>query len=377
MSDTQPLVTLGMPVYNGERYLADALDSLINQDYENFELIISDNASSDSTEAICRSYAARDPRIRYSRNESNVGAAKNQAKLFELAAGKYFLLCAHDDLRAAAYVSECVAVLERNPAAVCCCTETVFIDENGKVVAPGYGQGHTNFGSPSLSRRQRVRYLFAAPGTSYYYYGMMRSEAFRKTGPIENLLGLDLIILLKLSLGGPIIRIPKPLFFYRIFPQKTTKSIMQAVDASNMEEIDRPYLDILRASLRVVWESDVGLWERVSLCGEVITSFCFRNWLFRRMIGQESVNGVAAGIRRRRIKPILSLIFFCPLALPEVFRRWRDVNEGRLIASYQEKHYGAFLTRLPLYVLLAPAKLLKREAWSAAAGLFRHTRENL
>src|SRR5687767_6393032 len=92
-----PLLSIGLPVYNGQRYLHAALDSLLGQDFDDFELIIADNASTDETEAICREFAARDRRIRYHRNTANVGAVPNHNLVFELARGKYFKWAAHDD----------------------------------------------------------------------------------------------------------------------------------------------------------------------------------------------------------------------------------------------------------------------------------------
>jgi glycosyltransferase involved in cell wall biosynthesis len=86
----KPRLSIGMPVFNGEKYLKEALDSILAQTYSDFELLISDNASTDRTEQICREYAAKDRRIRYYRNEKNIGAPKNFNRVFELSSGKYF-----------------------------------------------------------------------------------------------------------------------------------------------------------------------------------------------------------------------------------------------------------------------------------------------
>src|ERR1700737_2789384 len=92
-----PRVSIGLPVYNGERYLRFAIDSLLEQDYINFELIISDNASTDATQAICQEFADKDPRVRYYRNQTNLGASGNYDRVFELARGDLFKWAAHDD----------------------------------------------------------------------------------------------------------------------------------------------------------------------------------------------------------------------------------------------------------------------------------------
>jgi len=114
MAGSKPLVSIGMPVYNGERFIRQALDSLLAQDYENFELIISDNASTDGTREICLEYGAKDKRIRYYQNEKNMGGAWNFRHVLELASGEYFMWAAHDDLWEPDFVSTLTACLTRN-----------------------------------------------------------------------------------------------------------------------------------------------------------------------------------------------------------------------------------------------------------------------
>src|ERR671915_430558 len=101
MSGTlKPLVSIGLPVYNGANYLRKAVETILEQSYESLELIISDNASTDDTADICRDLSARDARIRVSRNAQNVGAARNYNIVFNAARGKYFKWAAHDDVLA-------------------------------------------------------------------------------------------------------------------------------------------------------------------------------------------------------------------------------------------------------------------------------------
>src|SRR5437879_5289624 len=113
-----PRVTIGMPVYNGEARLATALDSLLAQDYRDFELIISDNASTDATGSICHDYARADGRIRYYRHPQNMGAAHNFQRVLQLARGQYFMWAAYDDLWDPDFLTRCLAVLETDPSAV-------------------------------------------------------------------------------------------------------------------------------------------------------------------------------------------------------------------------------------------------------------------
>src|ERR1700726_3052082 len=155
-----PLVSIGIPVFNAQRYLREALDSLIAQDYENIELVISENASTDGTAAICREYAARDPRVRYERAEMNQGAVWNFNRVYSLARGTYFMWAAFDDLRAPSYVRRCVERLEAQPSAVLCCTDVRLIDEAGRRIQPDPRMrlAHPVGGSPAA----RVRALAGA-----------------------------------------------------------------------------------------------------------------------------------------------------------------------------------------------------------------------
>jgi glycosyltransferase involved in cell wall biosynthesis len=129
------LVSIGLPVYNGERYLAQALDSLLSQSHENLEILIADNASTDASEAICRDFAARDPRIAYHRHPRNLGAAANYNFVFRRARGAYFRWAAHDDICMPRLVERCVAALEAaGPSAVLAYPRTRLIDAEGRVL---------------------------------------------------------------------------------------------------------------------------------------------------------------------------------------------------------------------------------------------------
>jgi len=144
MSRDTPKISVGMPVYNGESYLEDAIDCVLNQTDEDFVLIISDNASSDRTEEICRGIAAKDRRVVYSRNAKNIGAASNYNHVFELASGPYFRWFNADDLCAPNLHEECLAALEHDPEAVLSYGKTTFIDQDGATT--GQYEDHLDLG---------------------------------------------------------------------------------------------------------------------------------------------------------------------------------------------------------------------------------------
>jgi glycosyltransferase involved in cell wall biosynthesis len=127
-----PRVSIGMPVYNAQRYLEGTLDSILAQSFRDFELIISDNGSTDRTEAICRDYASRDSRISYFRHEENRGAGWNFQYVFHRARGEYFKWNAYDDRLGPQFLEKCVALLDRTPEAVLAFTKYVDVDANGK-----------------------------------------------------------------------------------------------------------------------------------------------------------------------------------------------------------------------------------------------------
>jgi glycosyltransferase involved in cell wall biosynthesis len=144
-----PKVSIGLPVWNGEKYLRLALNSILQQDYTDFELIISDNASTDGTPEICKTYAANDSRIRYFRNESNIGAGPNYRKVFELSRGELFKWCAHDDVCHSGFLRRCVETFAgAPPSVVLVYPRCELIDELGKVVGQAIDRVETRARRP-------------------------------------------------------------------------------------------------------------------------------------------------------------------------------------------------------------------------------------
>ncbi len=129
--ESAPTLTIGMPVYNGAKYIAEAVESILAQTFRDFELIISDNASTDDTESICRAFAARDPRVTYRRNRQNVGLSANNNLLVPLARGRFFKWAPCDDVLRPEYLERCVAVLDADPNVVLVYPGTQFVDGDG------------------------------------------------------------------------------------------------------------------------------------------------------------------------------------------------------------------------------------------------------
>lgn len=211
MRPTKPRATIGLPVYNGASFLEDALKSLLVQTYPDFELIISDNASTDRTEALCRDYAATDRRIRYYRNEANLGAAWNYNRLFQLSRGEYFKWAAADDLCSSELLRRTVDVLDHNPDVVLCYSKSKIIDEQGNVVRD-YPDGPN-----LLSDRACERFVQLHSSSAKWHTipGVIRSTALAKTRLIGNYVGSDTCLAMELCLHGKFVQIPEYLFFRR------------------------------------------------------------------------------------------------------------------------------------------------------------------
>ncbi|MBE2220132.1 MAG: glycosyltransferase family 2 protein [Anaerolineae bacterium] len=211
MIQDAPKVSIGLPVFNGENYLAEAIESILGQTYQNFECIITDNASTDKTEEICRAYAEADERIRYFRNEHNLGAAPNFNKSFDLSSGKYFKWAAHDDTMAPTFVEKCVEVLETQSDVVLCYPGTSVINSEGIVTKEYAFSGRTN----SADLPQRFAALLLSSDMCYEIFGLIRTDVLAKTSLMGNFGHGDGVLLARLCLNGRFHEIPEHLLFVR------------------------------------------------------------------------------------------------------------------------------------------------------------------
>jgi glycosyltransferase involved in cell wall biosynthesis len=227
MSSRRPTVSLGMPVYNAEPYLEQALDALLAQSFEDFEVMISDNASTDATEEICRSYADKDDRIRYVRSRANFGVIHNFNTVFRLSAGRYFKWAAADDVCGEDYLRRAVEVLDGDPSVVLAWAKTAGIDQQGRRVELPNEISDLNAPTsvystdPVVRWRRLLRNIWWVDGP---FYGVMRADALGRTRWLHppHPSG-DQILLTELSLGGRFYEIPEELFLSRIHPNKTSR----------------------------------------------------------------------------------------------------------------------------------------------------------
>ena len=273
-----PRVTIGLPVYNGDAFLAASIDSLLAQTYRDFELIISDNASTDGTEAICRDRAARDPRIRYYRSETNRGAMWNFNRVVELARGEYFKWAAHDDVHEPTYLERCVEALDTHGDVALSCTKLIDIDDHG--VRKEVDVPHLRWDSP----RPNVR--FRALANPHHrcesVFGVMRTGMLRKTQLLSDYAGCDRVLLAQIALAGKFYEVPEVLFLHREHKKRSTKEYKNEqtrsawFNTARAGKLDIPHVKMLRGYANVVRTSRVPWADKVA-CYAMLVPWSIRN----------------------------------------------------------------------------------------------------
>lgn len=242
MADGKPLVSIGMPVYNGERFIRQALDSLLGQDYGNFELIISDNASMDGTREICVEYAARDERIRYYRNERNMGAAWNFNRVFELSSGEYFTWASHDDYWDPHYLRSCLEAFDTSEAIVLAGAMCELVDsETGELILTDRG-----FSTVGLSPSEGfILYKSTVHGGRHIggvFYGIYKRNALREVMPMRKVIATDHLVLAELCFQGEFVTVQERLMVKRWGGASTShRNNARALGISNQLFIKCPY----------------------------------------------------------------------------------------------------------------------------------------
>lgn len=218
--EKEPLVSVGLPVYNGGTYLAEAIESILSQTYRHFELIICDNASTDGTEQICRRFATLDDRVRYFRNTANLGLSRNFNLAVERASGKYFRWAAHDDRIAPEYLAHCVEALEADPTIVLCHSQVKVINENGdEVMNFDYRRGHGASPIPSARFADVLH-----ERRCFEVFGLIRTDVLRRTRMIDWYVASDRVLRAELSLRGRYHILPERLCFDRDHPNRSIRA---------------------------------------------------------------------------------------------------------------------------------------------------------
>lgn len=192
-----PILSIGMPVYNGSKYIREALNSLLNQTHKDYELIISDNASIDNTQEICLEYSKKDSRIRYIRQRSNMGAASNFRFVLAEAKGKYFMWAASDDIWSNKWIEILLPISKKNSCLAYGSVQS--IDEFGHNIQHPANNRRFDYQS-SLSIARRLKYLIEPDvnGKANPIYGIYPKHTLTDniTSTLsESALGADMLFL--------------------------------------------------------------------------------------------------------------------------------------------------------------------------------------
>lgn len=320
-------VSIGLPVYNGMPYLETALTSLLAQEETNIEVIISDNASADGTENLCRAVAARDDRVRYLRNEVNLGAATNFQRVLSLSTAPFFAWAAHDDVYSRDFVSRCLEVLQSRPEAALCVPAHRRIDDKGEAIS--VRQEPPELASPDLETRLRAHLSRRGWLT---IYGLWRKEILTQIGPPLPIWGSDVVLVWRALLLAPIETIAEPLADYRVFREKTADATMFGITGTE-SRLHFPNTQMLRELKRAT--DGLGLSESE----RQVATRVLRRWVLSRTYRQ---------------------LAFADLWL-ESRRQWSEGAKLRAVAL------------LPAMAVLSPGMSLKglRRAWRGQLGSLR------
>ncbi|MDF1644114.1 MAG: glycosyltransferase family 2 protein [Pseudomonadales bacterium] len=276
LKSTNPLVSIGVPVFNEEQFIRESLESLVNQTYGNIELIISDNCSTDGTSKICKEFEEKYEWISYNRFEENIGASPNFKYVLEQATGKYFMWAAGHDLWSANYLSECVKMLEPRKNAAIAFGSSKWINANGTIFGREYGWIDTRGMGPI------ERFFVVFWGNMHPILGLIRTE-FLKSDPITNTVGVDLIILTRLALLGDFVHAVEAHWSRREFRTESThddklkryKSVEQGFTRSIFSRAF-PLVRLPLEITKVVFNAKLPAFSKISLLFLLLPSFITR-----------------------------------------------------------------------------------------------------
>jgi glycosyltransferase involved in cell wall biosynthesis len=265
----RPLVSVGVPVYNGEATLRRALDSLLAQDLLDFEVIVCDNASGDATPDIAASYAERDARVRLHRNPTNLGLAGNFNRTVELARGPYFKWATHDDWHAPESLRLTVEAMERHPGSSVCATGVSWVDQH----EVEFDRWIPSVDLLTVGPADRMRRIVLGMGETHPMYGLLRTDLLRRTHRMRSFVGSDRTLIAELALLGPIVQVPDVLHFYTVASDRVGYRPSLTYDPANATRLPLRTWRLIVEHLAVVARSDLGPADQARVAGTVLRRF--------------------------------------------------------------------------------------------------------
>ena len=270
-----PKVSIGMPVYNGEPFICDAIDSIQSQTFKDFELIISDNCSTDNTQKICKEYSDRDFRITYVRQRQNIGPTRNFEFVLEKASGEYFLWMAADDKLHPLFIEKLYKLIVDHSDIVLVMSDVLNISHDNEIL---FSQKLDNIRIEDVNKdwlRTR-KFFFENPTSNIFFcvYGLFRTEfvklaSLNYKSKIKYLRGSEIPFLAQVSLLGKIASIPEELKIYRRHPNSSFH--LEDKKLTTFQHLD----SLIRISwclILIVVEAEIPTYEKASLIYTVIST---------------------------------------------------------------------------------------------------------
>jgi glycosyltransferase involved in cell wall biosynthesis len=298
----RPTVTIGVPVRNGQGYLASALAALLSQTFDDFELLVADNASTDGTAELCRSVADADQRVRVLRSEENHGLSWNWNRLVVVARGRYFRWACYDDLVEASLLERCVAQLDAAGADVAAVyPRTMEIDEAGGRL--GLYRDDLDLGNPQPHRRlsELLRHLRRCN----QMFSVFRTEVLRSTRLLGRYGHPDHVLLAEVALRGRLLELPEPLFLRRIHPlnsltaHRTFGDLARLHDPTLSQRYFYPNSRLYAEHVRAIVQARLGAAETARCIAMLV-----RDWpRYRSIAGEVKLNLQDAVRERRAVGP--------------------------------------------------------------------------
>lgn len=352
ISDPEKLkVSIGIPVYNGEDFIAGSIESLLSQEYSNYEILIVDNDSSDNTVDICQKFAAKDSRIKYIKNHGNVGSTRNFSRAFELSSGEYFMWASADDTFETDYVKNCVDVLEKDPSVALCYSWTNIIDSNGSLITVYKDKFNLNDNNSAKRYLELIYHL----DLCNCLHGLIRASVLSNTKMIQPESGAwDCVLLAEIALRGKFVQIQKPMFNRRRFVRDGTYEQRHARSAmmrwphieNKRTIISLPICRMIRAHVAAINDSNIAINEKEVLIKETYRCFLKR---FENMIKGEvgrAIKLIHMGVfQDTGVRPLKPSAFF-----PE----YSETGKTYIYDLLSEMDYALFL--MPGYPCLQFAR---------------------
>jgi glycosyltransferase involved in cell wall biosynthesis len=278
-----PKLTVGLPVFNGERHLREALESILGQTFGDFVLIVADNASTDGTEDIVRSYAAQDSRVRYHRNEANIGLAANFNLVFRMSDSPYFRWATSDDVSLPDFLRRCIECLDGERDVVLAYAKTRFIDDEGRTL----DRQDRGLDLPSADPAERFRRVLEAGSWVNAILGVIRSEALARSGLMPSYSSGDFGLLGELCLLGKFREIPQCLFLRRLHDRSSSQHVqqvgwMELYWKGRPGPFAPPLWNRCRHHFKTIVRSALPLGTKFSLAGHLLRTMNWRRDRLRR-----------------------------------------------------------------------------------------------